>query len=82
MIGSSVMKELTTIITYFTESEEKKENNFSLSPNFDFKCIHFNFYECLKWFEKSLWVINIKFYDVTVTDMFHKYRIRSLKAFL
>ena len=25
-----------------------------------------------KWFEKPLWVINIKFYDVIVTDMFHK----------
>ena len=34
-----------------------------------------------KWFEKPLWVINIKCYDVIVTDMFHKYRIRSLKEF-
>ena len=25
-----------------------------------------------KWFEKPLWVINIKFYDAIVTDMFHK----------
>ena len=34
-----------------------------------------------KWFEKPLWAINIKFYDVIVTDMLHKYRIRSLKEF-
>ena len=33
-----------------------------------------------KWFEKPLWVINVKFY-VIVTDMFHKYRIRSIKEF-
>ena len=35
-----------------------------------------------KWLEKLLWVINIKFYDVIVTDMFYKYRIRSLKVFV
>ena len=34
-----------------------------------------------KWFKKPLRVINIKFYDVIVIDMFHKYRIRSLKEF-
>ena len=33
-----------------------------------------------KRFEKPLWVTNVKFYD-TVTDMFHKYRIRSIKEF-
>ena len=38
--------------------------------------------ELTKWLEKSLWVINIKFYDVIVTDMFHRYRIRSPKVFL
>ena len=44
------------------ESEEKKENNFSRSRNFDFTCIHLNIYGCLKWFEKPLWLINIKRY--------------------
>ena len=34
----------------------------------------------LKWFEKPLWVINVKFYAV-VTDMFHKCRIRSITEF-
>ena len=52
----------------FTESEVKKENKFSPSPNFDFTCIHFNIYECLKWLEKPVWLINIKFCDST--DMF------------
>ena len=65
------MKELRT---NFKESEDKKENNFTW---------HFNIYECLnKWLEKPPWLINIKFYDVIVIDMFHKYRIRSLKVFL
>ena len=35
---------------------------------FDFACIHFSIYECLKWLEKPLWLINIKFYGVIVTD--------------
>ena len=35
MIGISVMKELTTLNSKFTESEVKKENKFSRSPNFD-----------------------------------------------
>ena len=52
----------------FTESEVKKENTFSRSRNFNFTCIHFNIYECLKWFEKPLWLINTKFCDIT--DMF------------
>ena len=30
-----------------------------------------------KWFKKPLWVINIKFYNAIVTDMFYKYRIVS-----
>ena len=34
-----------------------------------------------KWLEKTPWLINIEFYDVIVTDMFHKYRIRGLKVF-
>ena len=34
-----------------------------------------------KWFERPLWVINIKFYDVIATDMFDKYRIRNFKEF-
>ena len=56
------MKELTTLNNKFTESEVKKENKF------DFTCIHFNIYECLIWLEKPLWLINIKFCDIT--DMF------------
>ena len=43
------MKGLTTLHNKFTESEVKKENKFSSSCNFDFTCIHFNIYECLKW---------------------------------
>ena len=50
----SIMKELTTLNSKFPESEEKKESNFSLSRNFDFTCIHFNIYGCLKWLEKPL----------------------------
>ena len=65
MIGTSVMKELTTLNGKFAESEVKKENKFSRSPNFDFTCIHFNIYECLKWLEKPVWLINIKFCDST-----------------
>ena len=50
------MKELTTLNSKFTESEVKKENKFSRSPNFDFTCIHFNIHECLKWLEKPAWL--------------------------
>ena len=45
---------LTTLNSKFTESEVKKENKFSRSPNFDFTCTHFNIYECLKWLEKPV----------------------------
>ena len=38
----------------FTESEVKKDNKFYCSRDFDFTCIHFNVYECLKWLEKPL----------------------------
>ena len=62
------MKELTNLINKFTESEVKKENKFSRSPNFGFTCIYFNIYECLKWLEKPLWLIDTKFCDIT--DMF------------
>ena len=72
------MKEVTTLNSKITESEVKKWNKFSRSPNFDFTCIHFNIYECLKWMEKPLWLINTKFWDST--DMFNKYRIRSPKV--
>ena len=72
------MKELTTLNSNFTESEVKKEKKFSRSPNFDFTCIHFNIYECLKWLEKLVWLINIKFCDST--DMFNKHRSRSPKV--
>ena len=78
MIGTSVMKELTTLKSKFTESEVKKEKKFSRSPNFDFTCIHFNIYECLKWLEKPVWLINIKFCDST--DTFNKHRSRSPKV--
>ena len=69
------MKELTTLNSKFTESEVKKENKFSRSPNFDFTCIHFNIYECLKWLEKPVWLINITFCNSA--DMFNKHRGRS-----
>ena len=72
------MKELTTLNSKFAESEVKKENKFSLSPNFDFTYIHFNIYECLKWLEKPVRLINIKFYDST--DMFNKHRSRRPKV--
>ena len=72
------MKEVTTLNSKFTESEVKKENKFSRSPNFNFTCIHFNIYECLKWMEKPLWLINTKFCDSV--DMFNKYRSRSSKV--
>ena len=62
----------------FRESDVKKENKFSRSPNFDFTCIHFNIYECLKWLEKPVWLINIKFCDST--DMFNKHRSMSPKV--
>ena len=68
MIGTSVIKELTTLNSKFKESEVKKENKFSGSPYFDFICIQFNIYECLKWLEKPLWLINTKFCDSA--DMF------------
>ena len=54
IVVTSVMKELTTLNNRFTESEVKKENKFLCSRNFDFTCIHFNIYECLKWLEKPL----------------------------
>ena len=66
MIGTSVMKELTTLSNKFTESEVKKESKFSLSRNFDFTCLHFNIYEYLKWLEKQIWLIN----TCDITDMF------------
>ena len=72
------MKELTTLNSKFTESEVKKENKFSRSPNFDFTCIHFNIYKFLKWLEKPVWLINIRFCDST--DMFNKRRSRSPKV--
>ena len=63
---------ITTLNNKFTESEVKKENKFSRSRNFDFTCIHFYIYECLKWWEKPLSLINSKFGDII--DMFNKYR--------
>ena len=78
VIGTSIMKELTTLNSKFTESVVKKENKFSRPPNFDFTCIHFNIYECLKWLEKPVRLINIKFCDST--DMFNKHRSRSPKV--
>ena len=78
MLGTSIIKELTTLNSKFTESEVRKENKFSRSPNFDFTCIHFNIYECLKWLENPVWLINIKFCDST--DMFSKHSSRSPKA--
>ena len=71
------MKELTILNSKFAQSEVKKDNKFSRSPNFDFTCIHFNIYECLKWLEKPVWLINIKFCDST--HMFNKHRGRSPK---
>ena len=56
-----------------------KENKFSRSRNFDYMCIHFNINECLKWLEKPLWLIHIKFCDIA--DLFNKYRSRSPKVF-
>ena len=53
-----VMKELTTLNNKFAESEVKKKNKF------DFTCIHFNIQECLKWLEKTIWLINTKFCDI------------------
>ena len=78
MIGTSVMKELTTLNSKFTESEVKKENKISRSRNFDFTFIHFNIYEFLKWLIKPVWLTNIKFCDST--DMFNKHRRRSPKV--
>ena len=73
------MKGLIKLNNKFTESEEIKDNYFSSSLNFDFACIHFNIYECLKWLQKPLWLIFIKFCDIA--DMFHKYNSRSPKVF-
>ena len=39
MIGTSVMKELTTRNNRFTEAQVKKENKFSRPRNFDFTCM-------------------------------------------
>ena len=72
------MKELTNLHNKFTESEVKKKNKFSHSRNFDFTCIHFIIYECLKWLEKPLRLINTKFGDLA--DMFNEYRTRSPKV--
>ena len=72
------MKELTTLNNKFSESEVEKDNKFSRSQNFDFTCIHFNTYECLKWLEKPLWLIN-NTADIN-TDIFNKYRSRSPKV--
>ena len=69
---------LTTLNSKFTESEVKKENKFLRSPNFDFTCIQFNIYECLKWLEKPVWLINVKFCDRA--SMFNKHRSRSPKV--
>ena len=60
------MKELTTLNNKFTESEVKKENKFSRLRNFVSTCTHFNIYECLKWFEKPIWLMNTS----DITDMF------------
>ena len=46
----------------------RKEKKFSRSRDFDFTCIRFNIYECFKWLEKPLCLINTKFCDIT--DMF------------
>ena len=54
------MTELTALNNEFAESEVKKENTFSRSRNFDFII-----YECLKWLEKPIWLINTKFCDIT-----------------
>ena len=59
------MKESTTLNNKFTESEVKKESKFSRSRKFHFTCIHFNIYDCLKWLEKPIWLINTKFCDST-----------------
>ena len=61
IVGTSVMKELTTLNNRFTESEAKKENKLLRSRNFDFTCLYFNIYECLKWLEKPLQLINTNF---------------------
>ena len=34
--------------------------------------MHFSIYECLKWLEKPLWLSNITFYDVIVTDIYEE----------
>ena len=82
MKGASVMKKIITLNNKFTESEVKKKSKFSRSRNFDFPYIHisilhFNIYDCLKWLEKPLWLINTKFGDIA--DILNKYRSRSPK---
>ena len=59
MIGTSVMKELTTLNNKFTESEVKKENKFSRSRNFDFTCR----------LEKPPWLINTKFCEMQICSI-------------
>ena len=58
-LRNAELTKLDLQIYRITESEEKKENNFSRSRNFDFTC---NIYGCLKWLEKPPWLINIKLY--------------------
>ena len=70
------MKELT-ILNNKILLNQKEDNNFSRSRSFWFHMYTFQYYECLKWLEKQLLLINTNFYNVVVTDIFHKYRIRS-----
>ena len=81
MIGTSVMKELTTLNNKFYRIRKEEREQSHVHVTFDLTWMHFNIYEYLKWLEKLIWLINIKFY-VIVTDIFHKYKIRSLKVFL
>ena len=69
MIGASVMKELTTLNDKLTELEVKKENKFPRSRNFDFICIHFNIYECLKCLEKQLWLITLSLVIIQICSI-------------
>ena len=78
MVETSVMKEFTTLNSEVAESEVNKKNKLSRSRNFDFTYTHFNIYECFKWLEKPLWLINTKFCDTK--DMVNKYRSRSTKV--
>ena len=77
MIGTSVMKKLTTLNNKFYRIKRGEREQF-----FHVHAILIS--HVYIWFQivrKATFVINIKFYDVIVTDMFHKYRIRSLKEF-